>query len=180
MRGKTFLFAVALAVPFVAVAQDPAASGQLEAAATTSPREKIAYADGAIQEMLAAEKAVRKLLDAAAKEGESASDKITCLNNKLASIRALKEVSDGASAEMKNALADNQAEIANREFRKIAVALAKVRQFVAESEACVGQAGTTGGTENIDISGDLNAEDFDDYFSDAEDDVPPADVTPFE
>jgi hypothetical protein len=181
MRGKTSLFAVALAsaIPALAHAQAIDASGQLEAAATTSPKEKMEFATGALGEMAAAEKTVRKLLEQAQKEGESATAKIQCLNNKLASIRALQEVSDGANGSIQESLAANQNELADFHFRKIAVALTKVRQFVAEAEACMGQTGTTGGTESIDISGDMLAENIDDYFYYVDDDVPAPDITPF-
>ncbi len=60
------------------------------------------------------------------------------------------------------------------------MAITKVRQFLAEAEACMGQTGETGGTESVDISGDLLAENIDDFFPDTDDNVPPPDVTPFE
>ena len=180
MRGKTFLFAVALGFAVVAHAQGVDATGQLEAAATTSPKEKLDFANASLQEMASAEKTVRKLLEQAEKEGASATAKLQCLNNKLASIRALQEVSQGANGSMQEALAANQNELADFHFRKIAVAITKVRQFAAEAEACMGQGGTTGGTESIDITGDTLAENIDDYFYDMDDDVPAPDVTPFQ
>jgi len=182
MRGKTFLFAVALAsvVPFAAHAQGTDASGQLETAATTSPKEKIDFATGALTEMAAGEKTVRKMLEQAQKEGESADSRVVCLNNKLASIRALQEVSDGANRSMQESMAANQNELADFHFRKIAVALTKVRQFVAEAEACMCFFNTTGATESIDITGDTLAENIDDYFYDVEDEVPAPDATPYQ
>jgi hypothetical protein len=81
---------------------------------------------------------------------------------------------------MQESLAANQNELADFHFRKIAVAVNKVRQFLAEAEACMGQNGTTGGTESIDISGDTLAENIDDYFYDVEDEVPAPDATPFQ
>jgi hypothetical protein len=181
MRGKTSLFAVALSLAFppIAHAQGVDAAGQLEASAATTPKEKLDFATAAIQEMAVGEKTVRKLLEQAQKEGDSATGKIQCLNNKLASIRALQEVSDAANTSMQEKLAQNQNELADFQFRKIAVAITKVRQFVAEAEACMGQTGTTGGTESVDVSGDTLAENIDDYFYDVDDDVPAPDVTPF-
>jgi len=186
MRGKMSLFAVALAsvAPVLgrggAHAQGVDASGQLEAAATTSPKEKMDFAASAVAEMASGEKTVRKLLEQAQKEGESATSKVQCLNNKLASIRALQEVSNGANSAMQESLAANQNELADFHFRKIAVAVTKVRQFVAEAEACMGQNGTTGGTESVDVSGDTLAENVDDYFYDIGDDIPAPDATPFQ
>jgi hypothetical protein len=188
MRGKTSLFAVALASAMSVVVpgqlahaqQAPDASGQLEAAATTSPKEKLDFATSAVAEMATGEKAVRKMLEQAQKEGASSTSKVQCLNNKLASIRALQEVSEGANRSMQESLAANQNELADFHFRKIAVALTKVRQFVAEAEACMGQNGTTGGTESVDVSGDTLAENIDDYFFEFEDEVPAPDATPFQ
>jgi alanyl-tRNA synthetase len=180
MRGKTFLFVVALASG-AAYAQDTTdAAGQLESAAATTPKEKMDFATSAVAEMSASEKTVRKMLEQAQKEGESAASKVQCLNNKLASIRALQEVSDGANRSMQESLAANQTEMADFHFRKIAVAITKVRQFVAEAEACMGQNGTTGGTESIDVTGDTLAENVDDYFYDVEDEIPAPDATPFQ
>jgi hypothetical protein len=180
MRGKTFLFAVALASGSAYAQDTPDAVGQLESAAATTPKEKMDFATSALAEMSASEKTVRKMLEQAQKEGESAASKIQCLNNKLASIRALQEVSDGASRSMQESLAASQNELADFHYRKIAVAITKVRQFVAEAEACMGQNGTTGGTESIDVSGDTLAENIDDYFYDVEDEVPAPDATPFQ
>jgi hypothetical protein len=183
VMGKTSLFAFALVcalVPLAARAQDPEAAGQLEAAATTSPKQKIDFANAAIQEMAGAQKAVRKMLEQAEKEGESANAKVQCLNNKLASIRALEEVSNGANGSMQEALGSNNNELADFHFRKIAVSITKVRQFLAEAEACMGRTGQTGGTESVDVSGDLLSENVDDYFDDT-DDIPPAPpISPFE
>jgi hypothetical protein len=191
MRGKTFLFAVALASVAAVFGQEGSAraqgtdaaggtdaSGQLETAATTSPKEKMDFSTGATAEMAGAEKTVRKMLEQAQKEGDTS--KVQCLNNKLASIRALEEVSDGANRSMQESLAAGQNELADFHFRKIAVALNKVRQFVAEAEACMGQNGTTGGTETVDVTGDTLAENMDDYFYDVEDEIPAPDATPFQ
>ena len=180
MRGRTFLFAVALASGAASAQDTTDATGQLETAAATTPKEKMDFATGAVAEMTASEKTVRKMLEQAQKEGESAASKVQCLNNKLASIRALQEVSEGANSSMQEALAANQGAMADFQYRKIAVAITKVRQFVAEAEACMGQNGTTGGPESIDVTGDTLAENIDDYFYDVEDEIPAPDATPFQ
>ena len=41
------------------------------------------------------------------------------------------------------------------EFRKIAVALQKTREFAAEGEACVGDAGTSPGITSVDVSQEI-------------------------
>jgi hypothetical protein len=165
-----------------AFAQDTSVSGQLESAEATTPKQKMEFAASALTEMESADKAVRKMLETAEKDAgsEGADQKIQCLKNKLASIRALEEVSAGASVSMQEALGGNQNELADFHFRKIAVAISKVRQFLAEAEACMGVGGVTGGTESVDVTGDLTGEGFGDLFDNDIDALPDVDITPFD
>ncbi len=143
-----------------AFAQETGVSGELEQSATTTPREKTEFADGALAEIEAAVKTVEGLL----KDAESAKDKnaevIECLTRKLTPMRALLEVSRQSSNTMKQFLASNDTVHADQEFRKVAVALTKSREFLAEAQACVGDTGvergdssatlTDGGENNVD------------------------------
>ena len=60
-------------------------------------------------------------------------------------------VSERANGAMKEAQARSSAERAEHEFRKIVVSLAKVRQFVAEAETCMGDVGSTPGTSEVQV-----------------------------
>jgi hypothetical protein len=63
---------------------------------------------------------------------------------------------------MTDALADGNDERAEHEFRKIAIALSKVRQFVAEAEACVGQGGAVDGDTDVTVDVQGITDDSDD------------------
>src|SRR5262245_29090306 len=119
-----------------ALGQDPTLGvSDLERAATTSPQEKIAYAESANAEMGEAVRQIQRLLDQARKDVDP--DAIECLISRLTSVRALLQVSEEAEISMKNSIAAAEEEKANHEFRKIAVAVSKTRVLLAESQGCV-------------------------------------------
>ncbi|MDG1479651.1 MAG: hypothetical protein P8R54_08670 [Myxococcota bacterium] len=123
---------------------------QVEAASSTSPKEKLDWAADAIVEMNDGVKTVEKLQEQVTRSGDE--ELIQCVRIKMASVRALADVSVGANAAMTDALADGNDERAEFEFRKIAIGLSKVRQFVAEAEACVGQGGTVDGDTEVSVN----------------------------
>lgn len=122
---------------------------QLESTESTSPEEKVRFTRSAIDEMKADVKSVSKLLDGAQKEGDA--EAIECVRTKLASIKALLEVTERSDGAMTEALAAKDMARADHEFRKVAVALSKVRQFVAESETCVGQKAVASGATQVQV-----------------------------
>lgn len=122
---------------------------QVEAASSTSPKEKLDFAADAIVEMNDGIKTVEKLQEQVTREGDE--ELIQCVRIKMASIKALTDVSERANESMTDALADGNDERAEHEFRKIAIALSKVRQFVAEAEACVGQGGAVDGDTEVTV-----------------------------
>ncbi|MEQ1570475.1 MAG: hypothetical protein ABMA64_32890 [Myxococcota bacterium] len=123
-------------------------TSDLERTATTSPQEKIAYAQSSNQEIRDAEKQIARLLDAARKDGDAES--IECLMNRLTSVRALQSVSESSEQAMKDALAAGLEEKANHEFRKIAVAVSKTRMLLAESQRCASDQTVESGTTLVD------------------------------
>ena len=170
MKGTRSLVVLMVSlVSGVAWAQDTEISGELESmSANMTPDQKLAFSEDARREIDESSKRVAKMLEQAQKEG-AADDVIQCLTNKLASIRALQEVTGTAELAMKEALATNQQSRAGYEFRKIAVSLSKVRQFVAEAEAC------------IQTGGNLKSKTFTEGTQDetlAESDVPDIDLDP--
>ncbi len=80
-------------------------------------------------------KAVSKMLEGARRESNV--EHLQCLTNRLTAIRALVQVSETAEVAMKDALSAGESERADHEFRKIAVALTKTRQLLAEAERCM-------------------------------------------
>ena len=138
MTTRTLCF-LALLAATPALAQDPGGdptgvSSELERTATTSPQEKIAYAETSNQEIRDAEKQVSRYLDQARKDGDA--EAIECLVNRQTSVRALLQVSEQAEISMKDAIASGDDERANHEFRKIAVAVSKTRMLLAEAQRC--------------------------------------------
>ena len=107
--------------------------GQLEQSGATNPKEKFSFTERAISEIQAAERSMSKALEQAEKDKDPVA--IQCLTKKLSSTRALLEVSMAAQARMDEAIQLGQTDRADHEFRRIAVALSKERQFLAEAEA---------------------------------------------
>ncbi len=158
MRHK-LIFGVILGtvwiLPGAAVAQEEGsadeARGQLEQSGSTSAAEKLSFARKAIAEMQDGERKMSKALEEAEKEKDPI--KIQCVTKKLSSTRALLEVSLSAQARMKEAIDAGANDKGDHEFRKIAVALAKERQFLAEAEACMGEGGEDAGQTQVEVVG---------------------------
>jgi hypothetical protein len=152
MRSLGLLVAVlgATLVAAPAFADTPGIAGELEQSTTTSPKEKVEFADAAVSEIDAAVKTVEKLLDQAQKDKNV--EHIECLTRKLTPMRALHEVSQQSSNTMRLALAGNDAAHADQEFRKVAVALTKAREFLAEAQACVGDTGAQHGESSATVT----------------------------
>jgi hypothetical protein len=173
MIRKLFIavsFAVAL-LPIAAGAQDSNASGQIEQSSQTSPEEKIRFTDMALGEMRSSVNEVSKMVEVSEREKNMVA--IQCLSRKLTTMRALLEVSENSGITLKQALADGEYETAEHEYRKIAIALNRVRQFRAEADACAGGGGgTDGGTTVEVVESALSGEDetdmivFDEDFGD--------------
>ena len=115
----------------------------LERLASTTPQEKMQYAVDGNEEMRQAIKEVSKMLEGTRREGDLT--KLQCLNNRLTSIRALLQVSESAETAMKEALSAGEAERADHEFRKIAVARNKAQQLRAEADQCISESGLKSG-----------------------------------
>jgi hypothetical protein len=97
------------------------------------------------------ERKMSKSLEQAEKEKDPI--KIQCVTKKLSSTRALLEVSLSAQARMKEAIDAGANERGDHEFRKIAVALSKERQFLAEAESCMGDGGEDAGQTLVEVVG---------------------------
>ncbi len=159
-------------LPMAAGAQETSAAGQIEQSSQTSPEEKIRFTDMALEEMRGSVKDVGKMMENAEREKNMVA--IQCLSRKLTTMRALLEVSETSGITLKQALADGEYETAEHEYRKIAIALSKVRQFRAEADACAGGGTAQPGTTSVEvIESALSSEDetegadFDEVFGEA-------------
>jgi hypothetical protein len=147
---RLFPLVVLLGLAGPAFADTPGVSGELEQSSSTTPRQKAEFADGAVDEIQVAVRTVEGLLADAQKEKNT--EQIECLTRKLTPMRELSEVSQTSSNSMKAALASNDAVHADQEFRQVAVALTKTREFLAEAQACVGEAGVKRGSSSATVT----------------------------
>ena len=178
LGGLALAGVLALSAPVHA--QETGVGGQLEQSSSTTPKEKKDFSTAALAEMQAAAKSVSKLLEQAEKEKDIV--KIQCLTKKKAGIQALVEVSESSALSMEQALAEGDSQRADHEFRKVAVALSKVRQFLAEADACVGDAGAAPGVTEVDVTAEglTDSEDTEPIYDGVIDvDVDPPDTSPY-
>jgi hypothetical protein len=149
------------------IAQDFGDSTQIEMSRSGDSKEMSQYVRSALEEMMSGLKTVSKLADVARRDGDE--EMIRCVQTRLSNIRALLMVSERANGAMKEAVAVSSPQRAEHEFRKVVVSLAKVRQFAAEADGCMGDAGATPGTSEVQVTqsglteGD-DSEALDDYF----------------
>ena len=136
MRIAVILVVLGALVTPRAFAATPGASGAVEQAPTMSPKEKVEFARSALEEMTNSVKTVEKLLEQAQKDKQA--EVVDCLTKKLTPMRSLVDITRTSSNSMQAALAANDSVHADGEFRKIAVALSKVREFIQEALTCVG------------------------------------------
>lgn len=146
----SLLLSLLLTAVAPALAATPGITGTLEQSSTTSPKEKVEFARSAIEEIAASVRTVEKLLEQAQKEKNV--EHIECLTRKLTPMRALYEVTRQSSNTMQEALAASDNIHADQEFRKVAVALTKARDFLAEAQACVGDSGVKRGESSISVN----------------------------
>jgi hypothetical protein len=133
-----------------ALGQDPTTASDLEMAASSTPQDKIAYAESANAEINEAVRQINRLLEQARKESDA--DAIECLISRFTSVRALLQVSQSAEISMKNSIAAAEEEKANHEYRKIAVAVSKSRMLLAEAQRCASEDQLESGTTLVDFT----------------------------
>jgi hypothetical protein len=145
-----YVWLACLSFSGAAAAATPGVTAELEMAGSTSPKEKTEFTRTAVEEMASAVKTVEKLLEQAEKDKNS--EHVECLQRKLSPMRALLEVSRASNTVMQQSLAAFEVARAEQEFRKVAVALTKTRDFLAEAQACVGNTGVNRGDASVAIT----------------------------
>ena len=182
MKGtliSAFLFGALFCISDVH-AQETSIPNQLEDSNQSSPKEMLDFATAAISEIQEIAQTVSTLMKDAEKSGDS--ERIDCVRDRQAQIRALQQVSERSESSMQEALASGSTDRAGHELRKVAVALSKVRQLLAESEGCGGQIGVSSGEFDIDVShsGLTDSDDTEGQDVDDLDSIEPPDTSPFE
>jgi hypothetical protein len=79
----------------------------------------------------------QKLLDQAKDDKDLV--KLNCVTERLTQVRGLLKVSEGAEAELKDAIARKEDDAAEHEFTKVALAGRKVAALREDAEQCIGQ-----------------------------------------
>lgn len=106
-----------------------------------------------------------------------------CVRTRVNGIVALEGVSQIAYKDLQTALAADQLGHANHQYRRIGIALGKVRQFAGEAQACVGDGASADGITQVS-GGDQGGGDGDETngsgTSDGTVGVDPPGTTPFE
>lgn len=158
-----------------ASAQAPAASPET---VELAPKEMLAGSSASIDRMRGNLDQMQGLLKKAEERGDA--DAIQCLRDKLASSRAMVDVSLLTRNLMQEALANNNQARANAEYRKITVAETKVDQFLSEAMACLSDGNQTTDEVQRNTSGELGPEEGPDVVGVLDVDIDPPDVTPFQ
>ena len=152
---KTRFFKIAIAVGVLSVSAMPVGFaqdgnvGQIEINNKMSTDEKLSFSEQAMGEMRADVQYVSRLMETAEREKDPV--KIQCLGKKLTTMRALVEVTENSNTSMRQAITAGENDRADHEFRKIQVALAKVKQFRSEAEACLGGGDDQTGTTQVEV-----------------------------
>lgn len=142
-----------------ALAEPEGLSGVLEQSGATSPEQKLAFADEAVAEIQGAVKAVEKMLADEEKRKDPDTEAIECLQRRLTPLKVMLESAQGATATLKAASAAGDTVHADQEYRKVAVALSKARDFFTEAQTCVGDLGAVAGDNDVSLDeGGLGAE----------------------
>lgn len=143
------VIALALIIASPAFAEAPGISGSLEQASATTPEEKLGFATDAVGEIDDAVKAVEKLKEQAEKNKQT--EVVECINKKLTPLRALAEIARGSKVSLDGYLTARDVAHADLEYRKIAVALTKGRELLAEAQACAWESGVRRGESVVSL-----------------------------
>lgn len=165
-----------LLISATSFAADAGGAAEYEQAGTRSPAEKLNFATEAESEIQGHIEHVQAQLETAQKNRQQ--DVIECLSRKLQPMQTLAAVVKGDAASLRAAPAGSTE--GDALFRKIAVALGKVRDFRADADACVGDAGADQGIQVASMSEPLSEVDVDDLIDEPweDEDGNPPDPSP--
>ena len=140
-------------------AAPPELNVQLEQSPGNTPDDKVQFALAALNEIVAAVRTTEGLLEKAQKEKDKNTEEIECLQRKLTPMKGMQDVSAVSASSLQSYAAAKDPVHTDQEYRKIAVALAKTRDFLAEAQACVGEAGARESDNNVTMDdGGLGAD----------------------
>ena len=127
------MLGAALLLSTAALAAEPSGTAsEIERTIAMSPQERIAYAEGALEELEQTAITLDEMLAKA--RGSSDDAAVEYLISKVAAIKALNKVAQAALPKLVQAVDDGNEDMIDHEFRKIAVAISRSRQLLAEAQ----------------------------------------------
>lgn len=159
-------------------AQAQSAPGAAEQGQQMTTKEMLAASNAGIDRMRGMVGQMQDLLKKAEERGEA--NGIQCVRDKLASSRALVDVSTLSRNAVQEALASNNMARAGSEYRKISVSEGMVDQFLAEAMGCLND--RTDSTNEVvrDSSGEATADELGDLATVIDTGDDPTQVTPYQ
>lgn len=124
----------------------------LERASTITSAEMSANAPRFLEEITSIAASLRKL-DASAASKANVGESTPCVAQAASSSSALEAVSQAAYGAFSSAMSQGAADRASFEYRKMAIALTKARELLAQAEACASLLGSRGGSSKTKLTG---------------------------
>ncbi len=143
------------------LAAETGGAAEYEQAGTRTPEEKAKFADDALAEINGHITHVKARLEEA--QGKRQQDVAECLSRKLL---PMENLGSAAAQDAKALKAVGGSSEADAVFRRIAVALGKVRDFRSDADACVGDGGADQGIQVASMSEPVLDVDVDDLIED--------------
>lgn len=143
MRFFAFVVAVGLLVGTPALAQDDdgATSGVEISGAELTSKQKMEFAQQTVDEIDAAKTHVLRMIEEAQKNKDVIL--LNCLNERLGLLKGLHKVAVDAEDGLGEAIARENVDLEEHNFRKAYIARDQGMTVAAEAEACIGQVGTS-------------------------------------
>jgi len=142
-----------------------------------TPQQMIEKADELIKKMRDGLKEVIKIQRVARKQQDVI--KLNCVNDKLLQVKQLLNISEGASTDMQEAIAQNDETERYHQFGKIEIGNEQVNGLVEEAKNCIGEELIYIGPLQIDVDAPEVEDPDQDPFPDDIDIDPPAYASPF-
>lgn len=143
MRLFAFVVAAGLLAAAPVAAQDDggAASGVEISGADLTSKQKVEFAQQTVDDLDAAKTSVLRMIEEAQKNKDVIL--LNCLNERLGLLKGLHKVAVDAKDGLAEAIARENVDLEEHNFRKAYIARDQGMAIAAEAEACIGQVGTS-------------------------------------
>ena len=160
-----FVAALALAAlgpmsPATAQAQAAEETAKDFSGSELTPTQKLAFAQSAAADLSSGTNRILGLIEEAQRRKDVLL--LNCLNDKLIALRGLLKVADDSRLNLQEAIARENFDQQEHNYRKVAIADDQSKMIIAEAEACVGDLGYSqaGGTiVSVTVEGEIQTAD---------------------